>query len=257
MHDDDHSHDDSHDDSHEHGHNDSNTTAGLPAYYARRAAEYDGIYRKPERQADLRVLEAWMPAPFAGRHVLEVACGTGWWTAHGARDAASWLATDINPETLDIACRKPMPACVRFATVDAWTLPELDGLRPPTEPAGLAGPNVPPGPRFDAAFAGHWWSHVPLQRLPQWLDMLHAQLQPGALVVFLDNNFVPGSSTPLSHHDAGGNGYQLRTLADGSRHEVLKNFPSRAQAFALLGARAQQPAWLDVGHYWLLHYTVA
>jgi demethylmenaquinone methyltransferase/2-methoxy-6-polyprenyl-1,4-benzoquinol methylase len=49
-------------------------------YYAARAAEYDRVYLKPERQADLRQIEAWLPVRFAGRSVLEVACGTGHWT---------------------------------------------------------------------------------------------------------------------------------------------------------------------------------
>lgn len=62
--------------------------ASMAAYYAARATEYEAVYAKPERQADLRLLEAWLPGVFAGRRVLEVAAGTGWWTLHGARDAA-------------------------------------------------------------------------------------------------------------------------------------------------------------------------
>ena len=214
--------------------------AGMQAYYAQRAAEYDAVYAKPERQADLRALEAALPPLFADRRVLEVACGTAWWTAHGARDAAAWLAADINPETMAVARAKPLPACVRFATVDAYTL------------AGL-----PAADTFDAAFAGHWWSHVPLQRLPAWLATLHARLAPGARVVLLDNLFVAGSSTPLSRVDADGNSYQQRRLADGSTHAVMKNFPTCEQALATVAAAgAVDPQWLDFGHYWLLHYTL-
>jgi len=129
----------------------------MRAYYAQRAASYERIYFKPERQADLRAMEAWLPGPFAGREVLEIACGTGWWTPYGARDARSWLATDLNPETLALARAKALPDSVGFATVDAYTL------------AGL-GPQ-----QFDAAFAGCWWSHVPLAHLPQWLALLHSR----------------------------------------------------------------------------------
>ena len=60
----------------------------MALYYAERASIYERVYHQPERQADLRQLEADLPAHFAGRHVLELACGTGWWTPHGARDAA-------------------------------------------------------------------------------------------------------------------------------------------------------------------------
>ena len=63
-------------------------------YYARRAGYYERVYLKPERQRDLRTMEAWLPSMFVGRRVLEVACGTGWWTAHGASFAHEWNATD-------------------------------------------------------------------------------------------------------------------------------------------------------------------
>ena len=50
----------------------------LQSYYAARAGEYDAIYRKPERQADLRAIEQWLPSVLRGRRVLEIACGTGY-----------------------------------------------------------------------------------------------------------------------------------------------------------------------------------
>ncbi len=221
----------------------------MQAYYAQRAATYERVYHRPERQGDLRAMEAWLPGVFAGRHVLEVACGTGWWTPHGARDAASWLATDLNPETMAVAQHKALPACVRLATVDAYS---WEGLAQARSTAG-----APPPPAFTAAFAGCWWSHVPLQRLPQWLASLHAHLAPGAHVVFLDNSYVQTSNLPITHSDAAGNTYQTRTLDDGSVHEVLKNFPTAESALALLGPRAQQAQWLNWPHYWALSYVWA
>ena len=211
----------------------------MRAYYAQRARMYERVYHKPERQADLRAMEAALAAPFAGRRVLEVACGTGWWTPHGARDAQRWLATDVNPETMAIAQAKPMPTCVRFAVVDAYTFAEVEGQR------------------FDGAFAGFWWSHVPLARLPGWLALLHARLEPGARVVLLDNRLVAGSSTPISRRDAEGNTYQQRSLDDGSVHEVLKNFPDRDSAVAALGDRARDVAWTEHLHYWVMSYSLA
>ncbi len=216
------------------------TPANMAAYYARRAAVYERIFLKPERQADLRLIEAWLRGQFTGRRVLEIACGTGWWTPHGAAGAAHWRATDLNPQTMAIAQAKPMRAgVVQFQTVDAYTLTGLGD-----EP-------------FDAAFAGCWWSHVPLPQLQPWLQTLHARLAPGAKVVMLDNRFVAGSSTPISRRDAQGNTYQQRTLDDGSAHEVLKNFPSAAEAIAQLGPQARQAQWLDFQHYWVLHYRLA
>jgi len=140
---------------------------------------------------------------------------------------------------MDIARAKAMPASVRFETVDAYTLTELGQQT------------------FDGAFAGCWWSHVPLARLPGWLATLHARLEPGARVVMLDNSFVQTSSTPLTRRDDEGNTYQERTLDDGSTFEVLKNFPTRDEAFAMLGPRAREPEWIEYGHYWVLAYSLA
>ena len=215
------------------------TEDSMARYYAQRAAIYERVYHKPERQPDLRAIEAWLPTQFKDRRVLEIACGTGWWTPYGARDASSWLATDFNPETMAIAQTKAMPAGVRFATADAYTLQGLESER------------------FDAAFAGFWWSHVPLARLRPWLSMLHARLEPGAVVVLLDNLYSDDSSTPISRRDGDGNTYQLRPLDDGSVHEVLKNFPTREQACAALGPRARNPEWIEHVHYWILSYTLS
>ena len=214
-------------------------TEDMRVYYAQRAAYYERVYFKPERQVDLRAMEAWLPTLFAGRQVLEIACGTGWWTLHGARDALHWLATDLNPETIALARAKPMPAAVRFATVDAYTMAELGNAQ------------------FDAAFTACWWSHVPLARLPGWLATLHARLLPGARVVMLDNAYVQTSSTPISRRDEAGNTYQNRPLDDGSVHEVLKNFPTREEAVAMLGPRAHDAKWIEYEHYWVLSYLLS
>ena len=73
----------------------------------------------------------------------------------------------------------------------------------------------------------------------------------------LDNSFVQTSSTPISRTDARGNTYQNRTLDDGSVHEVVKNFPTADEAFAMLGPRARAPQWTAHTHYWILSYTLA
>ena len=129
---------------------------------------------------------------------------------------------------------------VDFAIVDAYA---FDGL--------------PDGPAFDAAFAGCWWSHVPLPRLRPWLDALYARLQPGARVLFLDNSYVQTSSLPITHGDADGNTYQTRTLDDDSVHAVLKNFPTPDQVQTAAGPRARDFAWTAWTHYWAAEWTLA
>ena len=79
----------------------------------------------------------------AGRSVLEIATGTGYWTTALSASAQSVLATDVNDETLAVArSRSYGPGEVRFQVADAYDLGAVPG-------------------RFDAIFAGFFWSHVP------------------------------------------------------------------------------------------------
>jgi demethylmenaquinone methyltransferase/2-methoxy-6-polyprenyl-1,4-benzoquinol methylase len=209
----------------------------LTEYYARRAAEYERIYAKPERQVDLARLRVLLASAFRGRSVLEVACGTGFWTQHIATHAVRVDAYDINDETLQIARTKPVdPERVRFARGDAYAPP-------------------PAETRHDGAFAGFWWSHVPLREQTRFLTGLHAALAPGARVVFIDNRYVEGSSTPVSRTDAEGNTYQARKLDDGSSHEVLKNFPTPEALQAAVAPFAVRADVTLLEYFWMLDYT--
>lgn len=208
-------------------------------YYSKRANEYERIYQKPERQPDLGWLRNILQRELAGHRVLELACGTGYWTGAIAGTAASVHATDASEEVLEVARSKQLdPAKVTFASGDAY------------QP-------LPASPPFTAGFAGFWWSHVPKLRLPAFLDHFHAALAPGSRVVFADNRFVPGSSTPLSRHDDEGNTCQIRVLADGSRHEVIKNFPSPEELQEILGRHSNKIEIFTSDHFWCASYRTA
>lgn len=208
----------------------------LVSYYASRAAEYERIYARPERQADLARLRARVGDLLAGRRVLEIACGTGWWTEAVAPRAAAVTALDASEAVLALARGKRYPAGrVRFQTGDCYALPDF-------------------GRTHDALLAAFWWSHVPLERLDAFLRRAESAVAPGARLVFIDNRYVEGSSTPLARRDAGGNTYQVRRLDDGSTHEVLKNFPSEHELRARTGAGAREVAVEVLDHFWLLSY---
>jgi 2-polyprenyl-3-methyl-5-hydroxy-6-metoxy-1,4-benzoquinol methylase len=207
-------------------------------YYAARAPIYDEVYLRPERQADLDELRRRIPAWFAGRKVLEVACGTGWWTQFIAPVTARMTATDAVAEPLAFARLRPDVERVTFALADAFALPATLGS-------------------FDAAFAGLWLSHVPRERLRGFLAGLPARRVQGARVVLIDNTEAQCDRLPIVERDAHGNTYQLRTLPDGTTHRVLKNFPSEAELRSTvdgIGANAQY--WRGA-HFWAFWYDMA
>ena len=206
-------------------------------YYHKRLTEYEAIYAKPERQADLQKLVAQLQADVAHCSVLELACGTGWWTERLASHAASWTATDADPGALDIIGHKSIRGVTGTRILNAYQ------------------PDV--STQVDCVFAAHWYSHLKFEECQQFFKSVAQCLKPGGRLIMLDNQYVLGSSTPISRTDADGNTYQTRPLKDGSSHEVLKNFPTHAQLLA-----ASQPDFqpqpfasdltLNIAHYWYL-----
>lgn len=209
----------------------------LAEYYQARAPEYDAVYAKPERQADLRMLEAELPENFSDSRAIEVACGTGYWTQFIARSARSVTAVDIAPATLAIASSRCKGMRAEFVRADSFALP--------FSPAS-----------FDAAFAGFWISHVRKSQLSLFLSGLNTCLEAGARVVFLDNLYVDGNSTPIAAHDSEGNTFQDRRLADGSTTRVLKNFPREAELRALVGSYARAAEYRALEYYWTFSYEL-
>jgi demethylmenaquinone methyltransferase/2-methoxy-6-polyprenyl-1,4-benzoquinol methylase len=208
-------------------------------YYARRASEYDSIYSKPERQEDLAQLKQHLRDLLEGRHILELACGTGYWTEVVSPVASSILATDINNEVLSIAKQRQYTNNnVRFARADINDLSAVQG-------------------EFTAVFAAFYWSHLQKQTLPSFLRNLYKNFPSGTLIVFVDNQYVEGNSTPIAATDAEGNTYQDRVLKDGSRFRVLKNFPSVED---IQGAVGDSGSGVDVKlstYYWCASYRIA
>jgi SAM-dependent methyltransferase len=208
----------------------------IESYYAARAREYERVYAKPERQADLKHIAHLLPTFFADCRVLEVACGTGYWTRFLAPAAKHVVAVDVTPETLEVAAEKSWPADrVNFRVADAYALPDDLGT-------------------FEAAFAGFWWSHVPVRDRGRFLRSLDRRLVDGAKVLMLDNLFVEGSNIPIAQRDADGNTYQRRQLDDGSEHFLLKNFPSEEELRADVAAFGSNMQFIALQYYWLFSY---
>jgi ubiquinone/menaquinone biosynthesis C-methylase UbiE len=59
---------------------------------------------------------------FKGKDVLEIACGTGYWTNIISGSARSITASDLNDEVLEMARSKNYKCDVQFIKDDAYTL---------------------------------------------------------------------------------------------------------------------------------------
>jgi len=179
-------------------------------YYAARADVYDETagYLDGEAEALREPVKARYRELFRDKNVLEIACGSGYWTRVLGETADFVLAVDINEDIMKHAvlrCRD-LPN-VRFQLADAFT---LEG--------------VPFG--FDAAVAIWWYSHMPRRRIPEFLAALVTTLQPGATVMFVDQLPYEGCERSV---DDNGDTVETRTLPDGRTFSVIKNFPSEAE----------------------------
>lgn len=201
-------------------------------YYHQRAKEYDQVYEKPERQSDLEFLHILIQEDVANANVLEIACGTGYWTERLAKTSKSVHACDYNESVLAIAKRKThSPASVTFEQLDVWKLQK-------------------PAKQYDIVFCGFIWSHISIEKIPEFLTLLRQQIKLGGSLIFLDNNYIEGSSTPISKTDELGNTYQVRTLANGEQYEIIKNFPEHLETYSLLIQMDLDTTWMAAEYYW-------
>ncbi len=208
----------------------------LVKYYAQRAASYDEIYQKPERQTEQNALHAQVAKLLAGQTVLELACGTGYWTRTLAEHANKVLALDINAEMLAIAKARGLDANkVSFQQADIYQLP-----------AELA------QQQFSVCFAAFWWSHVKRDSQEQFIAQLRKVVGANCLLVLIDNTYVEGESTPIARTDADGNSHQLRKQADGTTVEIVKNFPSDSNLRKRFAALARDVRVHRSEHFWML-----
>lgn len=207
----------------------------ITEYYNRRAMEYEKIYGKPERQEELGQLDVAIRGLVKGNDIIEIACGTGYWTEKISREAGSVYAVDINESVLDIARAKSYPKKnVIFEAKDIFKLRT--------------------GNKYDSLFGGFIVSHIKLEEIINFVSVICAFVKPGGNIILLDNNYVEGSSTPVSFKDERGNTYQNRKLENGSEHIILKNFFSEDYFKNILKDKAVIEQFTGLKYYWLLSF---
>ncbi len=209
-------------------------------YYNKRAKEYDKVYQNPLEQDDLSASSSLFQNLVAQKKVLEIACGTGYWTEQMARTARSVHATDVNEVLIEIAKKRQFTGDVTFEVADMYSLPDNQ--------------------KYDVVFGGFIWSHIMLQNLDLLLDKIKNCLNPNGVIVFIDSNPVDGTphdTKSIRTTDELGNSYQQRQLEDGSFHLVLKNFPSKDFIYQKLSRISTKISYERLVYYWIASCTVA
>jgi ubiquinone/menaquinone biosynthesis C-methylase UbiE len=167
-------------------------------YYCLRAGQYDrDHWRDPATIGHLESVLAELGP--AGR-TLELACGTGFWTALLAGRVPEVTAIDGSAEMLDLARRRLGDVPVTFVEADLF--------------------RWRPDDSYDTVFFAFWLSHVPPSLFEAFWGTVADALARGGRVLFVDTgpeearheHFVATDDIPTVE----------RQLLDGSTHRVVK-----------------------------------
>ena len=203
------------------------------AYYRARAPEYDewilrqGRYdRGDEHRAlwfgELEMVEQALDRARPGGDVLELACGTGFWTARLAPRARHLTAVDASPETLALNRAQVSGPHVTFVEAD------LFDWQPPAT--------------YDFIFFGFWLSHVPEARFEAFWRLVRQALHPSGKVFLVDS--LPAPEGTALDQGLGSDGVVERHLNDGRTFRIVKIF-HRPE---VLQVRLERLGWAaDVG----------
>lgn len=181
-------------------------------YYQARASEYDewflriGRYDRGEENrrqwfAETAALRDALAVSQPHGKILELACGTGIWTALLAPHAEKLLAIDASPEAISINRERVADDRVDYLCADLFTWR-------PTE-------------RFDFVFFSFWLSHIPPARFDDFWKTIHDATHPGGGVFFVDSLPVQ-ESTAQDHEPLDRDGRAVRKLNDGRQFEIVK-----------------------------------
>jgi len=197
-------------------------------FYTAVADLYDAQFHDEsdeDRQDDLDDVAEQVSDLMRGHTVLELGCGTGFFTDVIAETAAQVIATDASEAMLNVAREHGADLeNVRYRVVDALAIPQDIGA----------------DGKITAVFAGFLWSHFTKDQQDAFLADLRARIGKDALLVLIDDEYVEGASPTIARTDAQGNTWAQFVDANGQRHELPKNYPTDSALRKRLGTAVRE-----------------
>ena len=134
--------------------------------------------------------------------VLELACGTGWWTEQLVAGADSVTAVDASAEVLRLNAERVNSPKVAYLRADIfeWQTSET----------------------FDFVFFSFWLSHVPPERFTSFWQRVEAALAPGGRVFLVDSLHDRHSTARDQTLPPPDTAVAKRKLNDGREFEIIK-----------------------------------
>lgn len=210
----------------------------LDEYYSKRAEEYDDIYHRSDkiRLKEQKFLADYIVQTFKKKLVLELACGTGFWTRHLLKSAKKILATDYSNNMLKIAS-------YRLAKNSNIILLKADAYNPPIS-----------FPKYNAAMANFWFSHIPGKKIKKFLNTLHSRLAKNSVVIFIDGVYIEGLGGELVSKDKHKDTFKMRTLSSGEQFDILKNYYSEKELKEIFSKYSTRLEIKYLTNFWVVKY---
>ena len=209
----------------------------LNQYYNKLAHEYEQIYHRDDsvRQSELAKIKRLIRNSFSNKAVLEIACGTGFWTEAAVQTAKQITCVDYSAEMLEVAKEKKINAI--FLLDDAYSLRHVEGS-------------------FNAGLANFWFSHIPQNQIKFFLNNYHKKLIPGSTIIMADNIYNKEFGGEIINIDNNENTYKIRTLNDGTRYKILKNYYSEDELNSIFQEYSSNIKIHFGKFYWWIKYIL-
>ncbi|MGL5059712.1 MAG: class I SAM-dependent methyltransferase [Microcoleus sp.] len=182
-------------------------------YYRARASEYDEwFYRIDRYDRGMEINQRWFNevavvksslhniGKFAS--VLELACGTGIWTAELLQVGDTIDAFDAAPEVIEINRNKLHSDRVTYRQIDLFSWE--------------------PDREYDLVFFAFWLSHVPPNLVDEFLAKVYRSVRSGGQIFIADSLFEETSSAKNHILENETSIHQNRKLNDGREFQVFK-----------------------------------
>jgi demethylmenaquinone methyltransferase/2-methoxy-6-polyprenyl-1,4-benzoquinol methylase len=167
-------------------------------YYRARAQEYDRSISGAVPVFEPAIHMLLQLGTF--KQVLELACGTGFWTKILLQIGEHVTATDAAPEMLQIA--------LDHAGEERITYQQLDLFQ------------WQPNETFDLVFFANWLSHVPPEALDDFLYKVRASIKAGGCITLVDQHAPSEADSAIAKENI----YAVRPLEDGREFTIVKAF---------------------------------
>ena len=132
--------------------------------------------------------------------MLELACGTGFWTKHLVQISDHVIAADAAPEMLQVAREQIGDERITYQQLDLF--------------------QWQPDETFDLVFFANWLSHVPPEALDDFLNKVRASLKAGGCIAFVDQHAPSEADSAIAKENI----YAVRPLEDGREFTIVKAF---------------------------------